>query len=75
MTRKAIALMTLKETPVLRFNQEDDSDRTTFFGITLTAAINVHGAFPKSDRFVAGLALGNAPYKSGFHDRKSFSLK
>ncbi|MCA2629310.1 MULTISPECIES: hypothetical protein [unclassified Microcystis] len=54
--------MTLKEIPVLRFNQEDDSDRTTFFGITLTAAINVHGAFPKSDRFVAGLALGNAPY-------------
>jgi len=35
------------------FNQEDNSDRT---------AINVHGAFPKSDRFVAGLALGNAPY-------------
>ncbi|MCE2670169.1 MAG: hypothetical protein LW728_13340 [Microcystis sp. 49638_E5] len=43
----------LKEIPVLRFNQEDNSDRT---------AINVHGAFPKSDRFVAGLALGNAPY-------------
>jgi len=53
LTRKAIALMTLKEIPVLRFNQEDNSDRT---------AINVHGAFPKSDRFVAGLALGNAPY-------------
>ncbi len=53
LTRKAIALMTLKEIPVLRFNQEDNSDRT---------AINVHGAFPKSERFVAGLALGNAPY-------------
>ncbi|WP_071846433.1 hypothetical protein [Microcystis aeruginosa] len=38
------------------------SDRTTFFGIALTAAINGHGAFPKIDRFVAGLALGNAPY-------------
>ncbi|MFN6217223.1 MAG: hypothetical protein ACK4ZB_21730 [Microcystis sp.] len=34
---------------VLKFNQQDDSDRTTFFGIPLTAAINVHGAFPKSD--------------------------
>ncbi|MFM7476238.1 MAG: hypothetical protein ACKO2T_11045 [Microcystis aeruginosa] len=22
----------------------------------------MHGAFPKSERFVAGLALGNAPY-------------
>jgi len=50
---------------VLKFNQQDNSDRTTFFGITLTAAINVHGAFPKSDRFVAGLALGNAPYGYG----------
>ncbi|GCA81472.1 hypothetical protein [Microcystis aeruginosa] len=49
--------MTLKEIPVLRFNQQDDSDRT---------AINVHGAFPKSDRFVAGLALGNAPYSTNF---------
>ena len=38
---------------VLKFNQEDNGDRT---------AINVHGAFPKSERFVAGLALGNAPY-------------
>jgi len=38
---------------ISEFNQEDNSDRT---------AINVHGAFPKSDRFVAGLALGNAPY-------------
>jgi hypothetical protein len=47
---------------VFKFNQEDNSDRTTFFGIPLTAAINVHGAFPKSDRFVPGLALGNAPY-------------
>jgi hypothetical protein len=47
---------------ISEFNQEDNSDRTTFFGIPLTAAINVHGAFPKSDRFVAGLALGNAPY-------------
>ncbi|AVQ73749.1 hypothetical protein B5D77_22850 [Microcystis sp. MC19] len=36
---------------VLKFNQQDDSDRTTFFGIPLTAAINVHGAFPKSDRW------------------------
>ncbi|GCL57152.1 hypothetical protein NIES3807_03020 [Microcystis aeruginosa NIES-3807] len=53
LTRKAIALMTLKEIPVLRFNQEDDSDRTTFFGITLTAAINVHGAFPKSDLWIS----------------------
>jgi hypothetical protein len=47
---------------VFKFNQENNGDRTTFFGIPLTAAINVHGAFPKSDRFVAGLALGNAPY-------------
>ncbi|WP_157404748.1 hypothetical protein [Microcystis aeruginosa] len=54
---------------ISEFNQEDNSDRTTFFGIPLTAAINVHGAFPKSDRFVAGLALGNAPYQSG--DRTS----
>jgi hypothetical protein len=46
---------------VLKFNQENNGDRTTFFGIPLTAAINVHGAFPKSERFVAGLALGNAP--------------
>jgi len=36
---------------VLNINQEDDGDRTTFFGIALTAAINVHGAFPKSDRW------------------------
>ncbi|WP_193746293.1 hypothetical protein [Microcystis aeruginosa] len=36
---------------VLKFNQEDNSDRTTFFGIPLTAAINVHGAFPKIDRW------------------------
>jgi hypothetical protein len=38
---------------VLKFNQEDNSDRTTFFGIALrlTAAINVHGAFPKIDRW------------------------
>ncbi|WP_042790569.1 hypothetical protein [Microcystis aeruginosa] len=41
---------------ISEFNQEDNSDRT---------AINGHGAFPKSDRFVAGLALGNAPYQSG----------
>ncbi|WP_159296231.1 hypothetical protein [Microcystis aeruginosa] len=27
------------------------SDRTTFFGIALTAAINGHGAFPKIDRW------------------------
>ncbi len=27
MTRKAIALITLKEIAVLRFNQQDDSDR------------------------------------------------
>ncbi|WP_159249573.1 hypothetical protein [Microcystis aeruginosa] len=45
--------MTLKEIPVLKFNQEDDSDRTTFFGIALTAAINVHGAFPKSDLWIS----------------------
>ncbi|MFO0164685.1 MAG: hypothetical protein ACK51P_10870, partial [Microcystis sp.] len=38
---------------VLKFNQEDNGDRT---------AINGHGTFPKSERFVAGLALGNAPY-------------
>jgi hypothetical protein len=36
---------------VLKFNQENNGDRTTFFGIPLTAAINVHGAFPKSDRW------------------------
>jgi hypothetical protein len=38
---------------VFKFNQEDNSDRTTFFGIALrlTAAINVHGAFPKIDRW------------------------
>ncbi|MDJ0538698.1 MAG: hypothetical protein PX481_08360 [Microcystis sp. M53603_WE2] len=36
---------------VLKFNQEDYGDRTTFFGIPLTAAINVHGAFPKIDRW------------------------
>jgi hypothetical protein len=58
---------------VLKFNQEDDSDRTTFFGIPLTAAINVHGAFPKSERFVAGLALGNAPY--GDSDRTMQCLR
>ena len=52
---------------ILKFNQEDNGDRTRFFGIPLTAAINVHGAFPKSDRFVAGLALANAPYQSGNH--------
>ncbi|WOB67916.1 hypothetical protein [Microcystis aeruginosa] len=51
---------------VLKFNQEDNGDHTTFFGIPLTAAINVHGAFPKSERFVAGLALGNAPYSTNF---------
>jgi hypothetical protein len=28
MTRKAIAIMTLKEIAVLRFNQQDDGDRT-----------------------------------------------
>jgi hypothetical protein len=27
----------------------------------------VHGAFPKSERFVAGLALGNAPYGDSDH--------
>ncbi len=43
---------------ISEFNQEDNSDRT---------AINVHGAFPKSDRFVAGLALGNAPYSDSDH--------
>jgi len=58
---------------VLKFNQEDNGDHTTFFGIPLTAAINVHGAFPKSERFVAGLALGNAPY--GDSDRLSLSPK
>jgi hypothetical protein len=36
---------------VLNINQEDDGDRTTFFGIALTAAINVHGAFSKIDRW------------------------
>ncbi|BAG01909.1 MULTISPECIES: hypothetical protein [Microcystis] len=36
---------------VLNINQEDDGDRTTFFGIALTAAINGHGAFPKIDRW------------------------
>jgi hypothetical protein len=30
---------------------------------------------PKAIAGVAGLALGNAPCKSGFHDRKSFSSK
>jgi hypothetical protein len=55
---------------VLKFNQEDNSDRTTFFGIPLTAAINVHGAFPKSERFVAGLALGNAPYGDSDHTKR-----
>jgi hypothetical protein len=38
---------------ILKFNQQDDGDRTTFFGIALrlTAAINVHGAFPKIERW------------------------
>jgi hypothetical protein len=71
-SQKAIAILIPKERSllaflsqamaILKFNQEDNGDRTTFFGIPLTAAINVHGAFPKSERFVAGLALGNAPY-------------
>ncbi|MFM7788384.1 MAG: hypothetical protein ACKO90_09570, partial [Microcystis panniformis] len=51
---------------ILKFNQEDNRDRNTFFGIPLTAAINVHGAFPKIERFVVGLALGNAPYSTNF---------
>jgi hypothetical protein len=60
-SQKAIALLIPKKRSplaflsqamaVFKFNQEDNSDRTTFFGIPLTAAINVHGAFPKSDRW------------------------
>jgi hypothetical protein len=60
-SQKAIALLLPKKRSplaflsqamaVLKFNQEDNGDRTTFFGIPLTAAINVHGAFPKSDRW------------------------
>jgi len=60
-SQKAIAILIPKERSllaflsqamaILKFNQEDNGDRTMFFGIPLTAAINVHGAFPTSDRW------------------------